>query len=138
MTAPAADLADDERQTIEWACARLINAYANLNDAADWPAVAALYADDAVMTRPTAPDQPIIGRANILDAFQARPPRITRHICTNIVITAEDRDHARGESAMLLFTGAGLPLVGTFHDRFTRTPEGWRFAERRGSMVFGA
>ncbi len=127
---------DDERRTIEWECARLINAYANLNDAADWPAVAALYADDGVMTRPTAPDQPMTGRAAILAAFEARPPRTTRHICANIVITVEDADHASGESAMLLFTSAEAPIVGSFHDRFVRTSDGWRFAERRGSIVF--
>ncbi len=125
-----------ERRAIEAECARLINLYANLNDAADWVAVADLYAPDGVMTRPTAPDQPVIGRAAILAAFQARPPRTTRHFCANIVIDVESATTARGESAMLLFTGAPAPLVGSFHDRFVLTDAGWRFAERRGSLHF--
>lgn len=126
----------DERRAAEADCARLIALYANLNDAARWDEVAALYAEDGVMVRPTAPDAPVTGRAAILAAFQARPPRVTRHVCSNVVIEVESADSARGESAMLLFTGGPAPLVGSFHDRFVRTAEGWRFAERRGSLLF--
>ena len=129
-------VAEQERRAIEADCARLINLYANLNDAGDWPAVAALYAEDGLMTRPTAPDQPIVGREAILAGFLARPARTTRHIVGNVVIDVETATEARGESAMLLFTGAAAPLVGSFEDRFVLTAEGWRFAERRGSILF--
>ena len=130
-------MTDDDRRAIEADCARLVALYANLNDAARWDAVAALYAEDGVMTRPTAPDAPVIGRAAILAAFQARPPRTTRHICSNVVIDVVSSAEARGESAMLLFTAPDAPpLVGSFHDRFVLTAEGWRFAERRGSLTF--
>ena len=125
-----------ERRAIEWDCTRLINLYANLNDAARWPELAALYAEDGLMTRPSAPDVPIVGRDAILAAFTARPPRATRHVCSNIVIDVEGADAARGTSAMLMFTGAGAPLVGGFNDRFVLTDAGWRFAERRGLLSF--
>jgi hypothetical protein len=125
-----------DRRAIEHDCARLIALYANLNDEARWDEVAALYAEDGVMVRPTAPDAPTVGRAAILAAFKARPPRITRHVCSNVVIDVESEDAARGVSAMLLFTGAAEPLVGSFHDRFVLTADGWRFAERRGSILF--
>lgn len=131
-------VSDDSRRAIEADCARLINRYANLNDAGDWAAVAALYTVDGIMTRPTAPEAPIVGREAILAAFLARPPRTTRHLCGNILIDVEDDRSARGESAMLLFTGSAAPLVGSFHDRFALTAEGWRFAERRGSIVFAS
>lgn len=124
----------DERRAIEVDCARLIALYANRNDAADWAGVAALYAADGVMARPTAPDAPVVGRAAILAAFQARPPRKTRHVCSNVVIDVVSPTEARGESAMVLFQPEGAPLVGSFHDRFVRTADGWRFAERRGSL----
>ena len=88
------------------------------------------------MVRPTAPDAPTVGREAILAAFKARPPRVTRHVCSNVVIDVESEDAARGVSAMLLFTGAAEPLVGSFHDRFVLTADGWRFAERRGSLLF--
>lgn len=129
-------LSDDARRAIEADCARLVNLYANLNDAARWPEVAALYAEDGLMTRPTAPDAPVVGRAAILAAFIARPPRTTRHICANIVIEVESVTSARGRSAMLLFTGGPAPLVGGFDDRFVLTGDGWRFAERRGWLDF--
>jgi ketosteroid isomerase-like protein len=130
------DMMGDARRAIEADCTRLVNLYANLNDAGDWAGVAALYAEDGLMTRPTAPDAPIVGREAILAGFLARPARTTRHICANVVIEVESLTMARGESAMLLFTGAAAPLVGSFHDRFVLTAEGWRFAERRGSIVF--
>lgn len=126
----------DQRRAAEQDCARLIALYANLNDDARWDEVVALYAEDGVMFRPTAPDAGIEGRAAILAAFKARPARTTRHVCSNVVIDVDNENSARGTSAMLLFTGEGAPLVGSFHDRFVRTAEGWRFAERRGSLIF--
>ncbi|MCY1672620.1 nuclear transport factor 2 family protein [Novosphingobium sp. SL115] len=126
----------DQRRAAEQDCARLIALYANLNDDARWDEVVALYAEDGVMFRPTAPDAGIEGRAAILAAFKARPARTTRHVCSNVVIDVDSENSARGTSAMLLFTGEGAPLVGSFHDRFVRTAEGWRFAERRGSLIF--
>jgi 3-phenylpropionate/cinnamic acid dioxygenase small subunit len=127
---------EDERRAIEADCARLIALYANLNDEARWDEVAALYAEDGVMVRPTAPDAPLLGRAAILAAFQSRPPRKTRHVCSNVVITAHGSDSASGTSAMILLQPEAPPLAGSFHDKFVRTPEGWRFAERRGSLTW--
>ncbi len=129
-------MTEDERRAAEHDCARLIANYANLNDEARWDEVAALYAEDGVMIRPTAPDAPVHGREAILAAFKSRPARTTRHVCSNVVITVEGPDTATGVSAMLLFTGATVPLVGSFHDKFVRTAEGWRFGERRGSLTF--
>jgi hypothetical protein len=126
----------DERRAIEQDCARLVALYANLNDAARWEDVAALYVEDGRMARPTAPDDWIVGRDAILTAFRSRPARTTRHVCSNIVIDVLDESHASGESAMLLFTGDGAPKVGSFHDRFVRVQGEWRFAERRGSLTF--
>jgi len=129
-------LSPEARLAIEHDCATLIARYANLNDAARWDEVAALYAPAGRMSRPTAPDAWIEGREAILAAFLARPPRTTRHVCSNVVIDVLDADHALGESAMLLFTGEAAPKVGSFHDRFVRGPDGWQFAERRGTLTF--
>lgn len=129
-------LTDEGRRAIEQDCARLINHYANLNDAARWEEAAALFAADGAMARPTAPDELIVGREAILAAFRARPPRDARHVLSNIVIEVESADAATGTSTMLLFTGFGAPLVGSYRDRFVRTDEGWRFAQRRGQLHF--
>lgn len=127
----------DTIRAIEWDCARLINRYALLNDAHRWDEVTAMFIPDGRLTRPSAPDAPIVGHAAILAAFLARPARTTRHVCSNIVIEVLDHATARGESAMLLFTDKdSAPLIGGFKDRFVRTADGWRFAERRGTLSF--
>lgn len=126
-----------DRLIAERACERLILDYAALVDAADWAAVAALYTVDGRMSRPTAPDQFIAGRAAILAGFLARPPRTTRHICANIRVTLISPIEAVASSQILLFTGAdGPPLVGSYADRMVDQGDGWRFAERRGSLDF--
>ncbi len=126
----------DDARAVEAACARLVALYANLNDAARWEEVVSLFAPDGRLARPSAPDAWIEGRASILAAFLARPPRTTRHFCSNIVIDVTGSRGAIGESAMLLFDGGPVPLIGTFSDRFALTDEGWRFAERRGKLIF--
>jgi ketosteroid isomerase-like protein len=138
-------------ETNAWAAkaaiAELITRYAALNDAGDWDGVAALYTDDGRMSRPSAPDHFIAGRAAILAAFQSRPLRAARHIVANVLVTLESETAARATSQILLFTavsaGEGLPvqsttppLVGTYRDRLMKTGHGWRFAERRGSLDF--
>lgn len=127
------------RIVAERACERLVLDYAAFNDAGDWEAVAALYIEDGRMSRPTAPDDFIGGRGAILAAFRARPPRAARHICANIRVTLTGGGEARVESQILLFTGSGQPpLVGSYYDLCRDTPDGWRFAERRGSLDFQA
>ena len=130
-------MTDDERRAIEWECARLINLYANLNDEARWEEAVALYAEDGLMTRPTAPDAPIVGREALLAAFRARPPRTSQHVVGNIVVEVESEQAASAKSVILLFTSKdGAPLIGIYRDRFVRTDEGWRFAERRGALTW--
>lgn len=130
------DLAVLEQLLAERAIERLLLDYAALNDAGEWEALAALFQPDGRMNRPTAPDAFIEGREAILDAFRARPARISRHIVANIRATVSG-DEAIATSQILLFTGAGTaPLVGTYQDRVRKTAQGWRFAERRGSVDF--
>jgi ketosteroid isomerase-like protein len=116
---------------------RLIIDYAAHNDAGDWDAVAALYVSEGRMSRPTAPDDFIEGPVAILAAFKSRPARTTRHICANIRVNV-DGDRATATSQILLFTGHEAPKVGSYADKFTRTADGWRFVERRGSLDFPA
>ena len=141
-------MTEDERRAIEIDCERLIKLYVNLNDAQDWPAVAALYTEDARFARPSQPGVFIEGREAILESFLARPARAQRHVIANTVVDVEDANHARAVSVIVLYQGdvaepgelptmsANSPLVGTFTDRLVRTVEGWRFAERVGGLDF--
>ena len=141
-------MTEQERRAIEADCERLIKLYVNLNDAQDWPAVAALYTEDARFARPSQPGVFVEGRQAILDSFLARPARAQRHVIANTVVEVEDADHARAFSVIVLYQGdaapegglpvmsANSPLVGTFTDKLVRTTEGWRFAERVGGLDF--
>ena len=129
-------MTEDERRAIEADCERLIKLYVNLNDAQDWPAVAALYTEDARFARPSQPGVFVEGRAAILANFLARPARAQRHVIANVVVDVEDADHARAFSVIVLYQSDTAPLVGTFADRLVRTSEGWRFAERVGGLDF--
>ena len=134
--------------TARAAIAELITRYAALNDAADWEAVAALYTEDGRMNRPSAPDEFICGRAAILAAFRARPRRASRHIVANVLVTLTGETRARASSQILLFTGSAAedggapiqstapPLIGSYDDTLIKTPDGWRFSERRGRLDF--
>ncbi len=133
---------------IEQACTRLILRYAALLDASQWDEVAALYIPEGRMSRPTAPDDFIVGREAILASFKARSPRISRHICSNIFVTVESETRASALSQILLYTGtaatdggapiqsAAPPMVGTYQDIMDKTADGWRFDSRRGSLDF--
>lgn len=141
-------MTEDERRAIEIDCERLIKRYVNFNDAQDWPAVAALYTEDARFARPSKPDEFVEGREAILAGFLARPARAQRHVIANVVVDVDDADHARAFSVIVLYMGdkaddGGLPvqdpkspLIGTFTDKLVRTAEGWRFAERVGGLDF--
>jgi hypothetical protein len=138
----------EDRELTELACMRLINHYANLNDAQDWEAVAHLYTENGRFARPSGDGSFIEGRAAILESFRSRPARSQRHIIANTVVTVEGPATARAFSAILLFQGepapegglpamsANSPLVGWYRDLIVQTPHGWRFQERVGGLDF--
>jgi len=130
-----------EDDAIERACQRLILQFASANDDARWDEAAELFTDDGLFARPSAPDDHVRGRDVILAAFQSRPLRLTRHIVTNILVTVDSPATASAHSLIQLYAGgddgrARPPLIGEFHDRIVLTPQGWRFSERRGRLVF--
>ena len=95
-------MTEEERRAIEANCARLVNHYANRNDAQDWQACADCYTQDAVFRRPSG-GEPVIGRAAILESFLARPPRAQRHVMANTVVEVQDADNATVFSAIILY-----------------------------------
>lgn len=137
-----------EKHAIERECEKLVIAFCNHNDARDYEALADLFTEDGVFARPSDPSNPIKGRANIRERFGAKPRELlTRHLVTNVLITVESREAARGVSYMTLFTGqepegAKLPVpasstvqIGAVKSRFVRTIHGWRIAEHIGSLA---
>lgn len=130
---------------IRQACTDLIVRYAYLNDERRFDELAMLFTEDAVLYRPSAPEQGIAGRTAILEAFRKRPAdTVTFHVTSDILLEVLDEENVQASSRILLLSATrphevgALPLEqkppvpGVFRDRFRLTPQGWQFAERRG------
>jgi len=119
---------------IERACERLVLDFAFFSDHREFEALGALFTEQGTMTRPAG--NRLVGRAAIVKSYQARlPGRITRHICTNIRVTVESAERARGFTYAVVYSPGGNPRFGEFVDEFLRTPEGWRIAPRIARFV---
>lgn len=134
-----------DEYAIQRACTELISRYAYLNDERRFEELAALFTEDALLYRPSAPDQAIRGREAILAAFRKRAAdTMTFHVCSDVLIDVQGADRAQGRSRILLLSAlrpadgttpqAGAPVPGVFADRFALTEDGWKFAERRGAF----
>jgi hypothetical protein len=141
-------LSEIEVLIIERACERLVLDFVDRSDRQDYEGLAGLFASDAVLVRPNG--ESLAGPAAILKSYQSRPAgRITRHICTNIRVTVISPERARGISYAVVYSAsANEPpeshfgvkaearhMVGEFEDEFVRTPQGWRFANRRCRFI---
>src|SRR6201996_6918783 len=140
----AGSMTDIEEAAISWAVTQLIHRAIAFNDAGDWTALAALFAQDAVFIRPSDPDTPIVGRRAILASFHARPPRTSRHIVSNTVVDVLDPETARATSTITLFSAPAtegianadpLIAIGHFEDEVRRIDGRWLFVRRRGTMA---
>jgi len=143
---------DLERLLIADSCRNLLYRYAYLNDERRFQELAALFTADGVYCRPSAPTDQIIGREAILEAYTTRPAgTATFHVCSDVIVDVDSASKARARSRMVLFSGPRgsdgsnpdlgtmkPPLVGTFRDELTLTPEGWRFSRRVGSLWIAA
>lgn len=141
---------DLARLLIERACERLVTDYARFVDFGEASRIADLFTADGVWeTEGVRMD----GRDAIRAGFGRREQvtrRVSRHVCTNVAIDVLSGDEARGLAYLVNFrfdrregddpampAPAGHPkYVGEYHDRFVRTPDGWRFAQRRCTLGF--
>lgn len=134
-------------QTIQWECQQLLNRVTNLMDAARWDQLAACYAEDAVMYRPSDPTSGIEGRDAILASFRARPPRTTCHVLANSVFDVHSPVSVTATSRVLLFSGDAADavpvpahskvLIGSFIDELSLDGERWLIRKRTGSIELG-
>lgn len=139
---------EQEQALIERACTRLVLESAAANDRQDFEEFAALFAPDGILRRPAG--EPLQGREAIVESYRSRPTnRVTRHVCTNILIHVDSFETARGLTYVILYTAEGNAasdkkfgltseprrLLGEFEDRFVLYDGGWRIAERRARFV---
>ncbi|MBL0421919.1 nuclear transport factor 2 family protein [Ramlibacter sp. AW1] len=128
----------------EAACTRLCIDFCNHIDARRYNEWLDLFTEDGVLDRM---GTPVTGRAGLAAFLQARPAMVeTRHLCTNVRVELTSADEATGFCYALFFQGTsdgpggpatatGAPGVVEYHDRYRRTPQGWRIQERRIRMA---
>ncbi len=142
-TDPMAQLLDER------ACERLVVDYTHFVDFGEAARIAELFTGDGIWE---AEGVRMVGQEAIRAGFLARQGvvrRTSRHVCTNVAITMRGPDEATGLSYLVNYrhdstsgaaerpAPAGHPkYVGEYHDRFVRTPDGWRIAHRRCEMAF--
>ena len=133
----------------EYACRLLITDFADAVDSQDYDRLRDLLTEDAVFARPSDPDKPMQGLENIIAAFKKRPKeRLSWHLLTNVSVRLVSAQEATGSCRILMFLAdGGMPevpgkghkadgpqLLGSYTDRFVRTAQGWRIADRRGRV----
>lgn len=140
-------LSEQDRLLIEHACTRLVLESIAANDRQDYAAFAALFTSDGRLHRPNG--EPLVGPDEIVESYRTRPRnRITRHICTNILVRVESPHSAHGTTYVVLYSADALnsdkhfgakcdprTLIGELEDHFKLTMDGWRIAERRARFV---
>lgn len=132
-----------EKLFITQECTDLINLYSALNDTVEYDRLVGLFTEDGAFARPSRPEEILIGRKMILQAFQARPPRKTVHVVSNIMVTIESGTAAKARSIITLYSAepgtriAAPPImVGHFTDEIVKQGTTWLFASRRGNIDF--
>lgn len=76
------------------------------------------------------------GHEQILDFFERDAQAVDKqfHIITNHVIDFEDDDHATGTNYVFseaeMKNGAAIKAIALNEDRYVRTADGWKIAER--------
>lgn len=144
-TAPTATVAAE----IERECTRLVLLFTEFVDSGRYQQLRELFAPDGSFYRPAEPDRPMTVD-DVIDSYRLRlGTNASMHLVTNVLITPESDSTASGSARILFYAAptdapselgkgrrATMQLVGRFADRFVRTAQGWRFAERRGEMLF--
>ena len=137
-----------ERIAAERECARLTYRYCEAVDLGHASQLADVFAEDGVFE---AGGLHLVGREEIRRVFtereQVRELR-TRHVCTNLHVEVLDAASATGVVYLTLYRRRGsedwsvtVPntapsLVGSYHDRYARTSDGWLITHRRQQVVF--
>ncbi len=126
---------------IERACERLIYEYCYLVDHDEAAKIADLFTEDGIWINVNVTMK---GREGIRSGFQKRQDnkgRMSRHVCTNVLVDVISEQSARATVYMSLYFHDAEPgrersptdclqKLGEYRDEFVKTGNGWRFARR--------
>ena len=127
------------------AIARLLFTYAERLDAGDLDGMSHLFEHATFRSRDG--QMVLTGSAEVRAAFAASVAfhdgtPATQHVTTNLYVDEDDHgEHAVAHSAFTVLQATRrLPLqivcAGRYLDRFVRSPDGWRFADREVDLRF--
>ena len=133
----------DVMREVRSACADVITSFAHFVDHRYFEDAVALFAEDGIFERPGLTAR---GRAEIAAIWVGRPASmITRHLCYAPFFTEIGLESASSVTGFTLYHvehhGEGVPSLGQpraiaeFHDRFRRTPDGWRIGHRKSVVT---
>jgi hypothetical protein len=128
------------------ACEELIVRLTHAQDHNRAQAAAALFVTDGTWIRSGVSHQ---GHEAIVRSFdRAGQTVVIRHMVSSTLIDIIDDTHATGVTYYLAFANRddvaadsvrrlrSPASLGEWHDRFERTPQGWRFTHRTGVRIF--
>jgi hypothetical protein len=129
-----------ERLEVREACERLALDYSFHADRSEWEQFSQLFAEDGEMHLF---GQVFKGPAAIRGAVGANPATgLSVHAISNHRIDVLGEDEAKGTVYVTVYAGERKPgqpasvekitpmIVGTYHDLYRRTGDGWKFAQR--------
>lgn len=114
----------------------VLHGYCRMLDSLELEQVPSFFTDDCEVVYGPEPRMQSHGAADLAQALQrlSRFARTSHHL-SNVEIELTGPDSASSISYVLAWhqqpDGASRTLYAQYHDRFVRTPEGWRIAERR-------
>ncbi|MBM7365862.1 nuclear transport factor 2 family protein [Gordonia hydrophobica] len=115
---------------------RATNLYARGLDLADPDEAASAFAPDAVWDATAVGLERFEGYDAIHGFFVADAAAVARgaHILTNHIVDFDDEDHAHGTNYVYaeaeMKSGAEIKAIALNRDRYVRTADGWKIAER--------
>jgi hypothetical protein len=134
-----------ETMATEWDLVRLNNDFAYYMDTGDFESMIGLFTPDAVFDRAGNVHH---GHDELRQGMRERPKATTRHLLTNFHFTNVGPDSAEAVVCSMVYHGPpsenGEPVVYAtdngrvmeFHDKYIKTPKGWRISERVARAVF--
>ena len=133
-----------ETDVIARSCEALVYRAAKYTDLRSWDDLAALFAEQGRLVRPSDRANPLVGRDKILASLRLRPAGTTRHLLNNILVDVHSATSAHISSVVTLFSGAARQsgaakvekiLIGNLEDDVVLGPAGWVFQCRDGSLA---
>jgi hypothetical protein len=111
----------------------LVNRYLFIIDDAAWDRLGEIFVEDAVVDyRDVDPNEPRLeGIDQIRTYFESLDPPVAHHSTNLMCEVGANEDERLLRSKMIAALRSGKLLFGEYRDRAVRTPDGWRFAERR-------